>query len=83
MGVYQGSWWPQTPCGAGLMRAVDASGGQQVEKESHETYGVKEAFGLFIGWRLKIILDSPLHFRIFQALSDLQTHFSLQQPWRK
>lgn len=28
---------------------VNASRGQQVEKEGRETSGVKEAFGLFIG----------------------------------
>lgn len=37
-------------CRAGRTQAVNAAGGQQVEKESHETCGVKEAFGLLIGW---------------------------------
>lgn len=37
-------------CGAGQTQAVSATGGQQVEKESHETCGLKEAFEPLSGW---------------------------------
>lgn len=57
LSLCRGSWWWVTGvecrpwCGAGWTWAVNATGGQQVEKESQQTCGVKEAFGPLIGWQ--------------------------------